>query len=113
MLLKNDYYIALTTNTQQTEVYDIPLKVWANIILTESSPELSQGGLNAHFEDTQLAHSELKRSAHTVSFLWVDNSHRELAVSYLWDHPEEEVTVQVANSRKAHSMSWSFEFTVS
>ena len=58
-----------------------------------------------------------------VSFLWVYNSHGELAVNYLWNHPmsspwggSRELNVRVANSQKAHiklTVIESWEYTVS
>ena len=67
-----------------------------------------------HFEDTQLAHSELTRWAHTVSLLWAFHEFATLTVrSLLPLHGEltgmisqiahSKLTMWVANSRKAHS----------
>ena len=73
-------------------------------------------------EESQLTHLELKlklvvrsfrwhsvtsrwthKMTHTVSFLWVCNSHCELAVCYLWDHP---VSSPCISSSKL-TVSWS------
>ena len=62
-----------------------------------------------HTESSFWGHSVASQWTHemtdTVSFLWVCNSHGELAVSYLWDHlvsspcsGSSELTLRVTNS---------------
>ena len=57
------------------------VKMWANTILEESSPEIISWW--AHFEDIQLAHSELTRWPHTVSLLWAFRRFATVTVSSL------------------------------
>ena len=53
-------------------------RIWAHSYLTVSSYWNSRW---THFEDTQLAHSELTRSAHTLSLLWAFHEFPILTVS--------------------------------
>ena len=57
-------------------------RIWAYNKLTWNS---HWNSLWAHFEDAQLAHSELTRRAHTVSLLWAFCEF-STSVSFLWDH---------------------------
>ena len=64
-----------------------PVKVWANTILIESSPELSRGGsFRGHSVSSQLIH----KMTHTVRLLWAIcefASHTaELAMRHSWDY---------------------------
>ena len=62
-----------------------------------------------HLVSSQWTHKMSPHCELAVSPPWVCNSHHELAVSYLWDHPmsspcsgSSELTVRVANSREAY-----------
>ena len=70
------------------------VKVWANTILTESSPELSV--------TSQWTHKMSSRCNLAVSFPWVCNSHSELTATTAWWAHGDDLT---NSSQQAHSVS--------
>ena len=80
---------------------NIPVKVWANTILTESSPELSHGGLILKTLTLRTVHSQDELTLWACSELSAATpwwAHRVILRAAL-----SKLTVWVANSRKAHS----------
>ena len=55
--------------------------------------KLTENSFWLHLASSQWTHKMSSHCELAVSFQWVCNSRRELAVSYLWDHPGE-LTVQ-------------------
>ena len=83
-----------------------PVKVWADTILTDSSPELylMVGSFWEHSVSSQWTHKMSSHCELAVSFLWVCNSHSELTATSAWMVSS---SGDLTNSSKqAHCVSW-------